>query len=59
MMLITQDGTVIVVDEEVGTASGRTAGEAWAEIRQRKADKTAREFLKARDMVLAHSVGVF
>ncbi|MGE0290388.1 MAG: hypothetical protein AB7I42_25075 [Bradyrhizobium sp.] len=32
----TQDGTVIVVDPEIGTLSGRTREEVAAEIRRRK-----------------------
>lgn len=55
----THDGTRIVMDDEVGTASGKSDAEAWAEIRRRKADKHAREFLKARDMILSHSVEAF
>lgn len=35
--LITQDGTCIIVDPELGAVSGRSREEAEAEIRRRKA----------------------
>lgn len=35
----THDGTVIVLDAEVGTASGRSEHEAWQKIDRRKAMK--------------------
>ncbi|MER9937448.1 hypothetical protein [Mesorhizobium sp. M0088] len=35
----TQDGTVLVFDAEVGTASGRSEHEAWEKIEARKATK--------------------
>ena len=35
--LITQDGTAIIVDPELGAVSARTRKEAEAEIRRRKA----------------------
>ncbi|KKX29213.1 hypothetical protein [Rhizobium sp. LC145] len=35
--LITQDGTAIVIDPELGAVSARTREEAEAEIRRRKA----------------------
>lgn len=38
-MIRTPDGTVIVVDAEVGSASGRNEFEAWREIERRKAAK--------------------
>lgn len=33
----TEDGTVIILDPDVGTVSGRTREEAEAEIRRRRA----------------------
>lgn len=35
--IITEDGTCIIVDPEVGAVSGRNRGSAEAEIRRRKA----------------------
>jgi len=58
-MLITHDGTVIIFDAEVGTASGRTETEARRRIECRRKFKRAREFGEARDMIMACSVGVF
>jgi hypothetical protein len=53
----TQDGTVIIFDAEVGTASGRTETEARRKIECRRSFKLAREAAKARDMVMARSFG--
>lgn len=38
---ITEDGTCIIVDPEVGTVSGRNREDAEAEIRRRKALRRA------------------
>lgn len=53
----TEDGTILLFDSEVGTVSANSVDAAWDKIRRRKADKHAREFLKARDMILTSSVG--
>ncbi len=56
-MLITHDGTVIIFDAEVGTASGQTETEARRKIECRRSFKRAKEAARDRELVMARSFG--